>query len=135
MSVSPLECFERFGLVKLELVGPGVALEAVFISPLLSGSEVFGGSASCGEVGFGGKLPFSGLGRQSQASRPHFVESTVFPFASEPGSRSVFCMTIVSGFELKLGSVGWGLICSVLCGTVSVRRRRAGRRNVLDGGP
>ena len=105
MSVSPLECFGRFGLVEFELVGPCVALEAVFTSPHLSGSEVFGGPASLCEVGFGGKLPFSGLGRQSQASGPRFDVSTVnFP-VSKPDSGSVFGLTMVSCFELEIGSV------------------------------
>jgi hypothetical protein len=105
MSVSPLECFGRFGLVEFELVSPCVALEAVFISPHLSGSEVFGGSASLCEVGFGGKPPFSGLGRQSQASGPRFNVSTVNFLASEPDSGSVIGLTVVSCFELEIGSV------------------------------
>ncbi len=105
MSVSPLECFGRFGLVEFEFVSPCVALEAVFISPLLSDSEVFVDSASLCEVGFGGKPPFSGLGRQSQASGLRFGISTLIFLASEPGSGSVFRLTMVSCFELEISSV------------------------------
>ena len=96
MSVSPFKCFGRFGLVEFELVSPCVALEAVFIPPLLSGSEVFDGPASLCEAGFGSKLSFAGLGRQSQASWPYSDDSTTFFLASEPSSGSIFGLTRVS---------------------------------------